>query len=140
MAQGEAKAEGGAAPAAAGDSAGASALGQLLAAGNADAGEKVAKKCAACHTFDEGGKNRVGPNLHGIVGRAVASGAEFSYSSALKELGGAWDYERLDAWLTNPKELVAKTSMSFAGVKKAEDRADLIAYLRSISPDAPPLP
>jgi cytochrome c len=120
--------------------AGDSALLQRIAGGDAEKGKKVARKCAACHTFDEGGKNRVGPNLHGVVGREVASVPDFSYSAALKELGGTWSYERLDEWVHNPKELVAKTSMAFAGVKKEDDRADLIAYMRSLSPNAPPLP
>lgn len=113
---------------------------QRIAAGDPEKGKKVARKCAACHTFDEGGKNRVGPNLYGVVGREVATVPDFSYSNGLKELGGTWTYERLDLWSHKPKDLVAKTSMSFAGIRKDDDRADLIAYLRSLSPNAPPLP
>lgn len=120
--------------------AGGSGLGALLAGADADDGKKVARKCAACHTFDEGGANRVGPNLHGIVGRPVASHEGFAYSAAMKQKGGTWGYAELDAFVHAPKDFVPGTSMTFAGVRKDEDRADLLMYLRSVSPDAPPLP
>jgi cytochrome c len=112
----------------------------LLSKASADAGQSQAKKCAACHGFDEGGANKIGPNLHGIVGRAVASHEGFAYSAALQSYGGNWDYEKLDCFLENPKNCVPGNKMSFAGVKKDSDRADIIAYLRSVSPNAPPLP
>ncbi len=115
-------------------------LATLLHQASADAGAKQAKKCAACHTFDEGGANKIGPNLHGIVGRPVASHEGFAYSPALKEFGGTWDYEKLNCFIAKPRDCVSGTKMSFAGIKKDSDRADVIAYLRSISPDAPPLP
>jgi cytochrome c len=112
----------------------------LLAQADPVAGEKAAKKCAACHSFEEGGPNKIGPALHDVVGRDVASVEGFSYSSALQGKGGVWDYGSLDAFLTNPKEFAPGTKMAFAGVKKDEERADLIAYLRSITDDPPPLP
>lgn len=115
-------------------------LAAMLGKADVASGEKAAKKCAACHTFDQGGPNKIGPNLHGIVGHQVASHDGFAYSEALKAFGGAWDYEKLDCFLKDPKGCVAGTKMAFAGVKKDSERADLIAYLRSISPSAPPLP
>jgi cytochrome c len=115
-------------------------LAMRLADASAEKGKSVAKKCTACHTFDSGGANKVGPNLHGVVGRALASHEGFSYSDALKEKGGDWDYEKLDAFLANPKGFAQGTKMAFAGVKDGGQRADLILYLRDVSPDAPPLP
>ncbi len=106
----------------------------LLASADSAAGEKVAKKCAACHTFDEGGPNRVGPNLYGIVGRQVAATDGFSYSDALAgKSSETWSYEHLDAFLTKPKDWAPGTKMAYAGLRKTGDRADLIAYLRGLS-------
>ncbi len=105
----------------------------LLANGSVDAGKKIAKKCASCHTFDEGGKNKVGPNLWNIVKRAVAATEGFKYSGAMQDAGGTWDYERLDAFIANPKAALKGTKMTFKGIKKPEQRADLILYLRSLS-------
>lgn len=115
-------------------------LATLLGQATVEAGEKQVKKCAACHSFDDGGPNKIGPNLHGVVGRPVASHEGFAYSPALKEFGGNWDYEKLNCYIASPKDCVPGNKMSFAGVKKDADRADVIAYLRSISPNAPPLP
>lgn len=112
----------------------------LLAAADADAGAKISRKCAACHGFDEGGKNKVGPNLWDIVGRAIASGEGYKYSGALSGLGGEWTYENLDGFLAKPKDFAKGTKMSFAGLKKAEDRANLIAYMRGLSNSPKPLP
>ncbi len=112
----------------------------LLASASVEAGAKEVKKCAACHSFEDGGPNKIGPNLHGVVGRKVASHEGFAYSNALIEFGGEWTYERLSCFIHNPRDCVPGSKMTFAGVKKDSSRADVIAYLRSISPDAPPLP
>jgi len=112
----------------------------LLVQASADAGERESRKCAACHSFDEGGANKIGPKLHGVVGREVANVEGFAYSTALQEYGGTWDYERLSCYLENPSECVPGNKMSFAGIKNDEARANVIAYLRDITPDAPPLP
>lgn len=115
-------------------------LAVALTAGKAENGEKVFKKCAACHSVDAAAGNKVGPNLHGVVGRKVASVAGFGYSPALSGHGGEWTYERLDHYLANPKEAVPGNKMAFAGLKKVTDRADILIYLKASSPDAPPLP
>jgi cytochrome c len=94
-------------------------------------GAEVFKKCASCHTITPGGANGQGPNLHGVMGRAKASVAGFAYSGDLTKLGGAWDWVSLDLWLLSPKKMAAATKMSFAGLSKPEDRADLIVYLNA---------
>nr|WP_321454517.1 cytochrome c family protein [uncultured Cohaesibacter sp.] len=107
----------------------------LLANADADKGARVAKKCVACHTFEADGGNKTGPNLHGVVDRAVASVADFKYSDAMHSFGEgkSWDPETLSTYLTKPKDLVPGTAMAFAGLKKAEDRANLIGYIKSLS-------
>lgn len=115
----------------------------LLAAADADAGQKVAKKCLQCHTFDKGGKNKVGPNLWNIVDAPYGKVEGFSYSAALKEAasqGKKWDYESLNSFLRQPKKFLKGTKMAFVGLKKEKDRANLIAYLRSLSDSPAPLP
>ncbi|MDJ0943596.1 MAG: cytochrome c family protein [Kiloniellales bacterium] len=113
----------------------------LLASVDPVAGEKVSKKCTACHSFDEGGANRVGPNLWDIVGRQIAAVEGYGYSDALSGMSGEiWSYESLDAFLAAPKTWAPGTKMAYAGLKKVEDRAELIAYLRSLSNDPQPLP
>lgn len=104
-------------------------------AGDAAKGEKVFKKCKACHTTEAGGKNKVGPNLSGIVGKAAGTVDGFKYSSALMEKAGeglVWDEASLDAFLTKPKNFIEKTKMSFGGIKKEDQRADLIEYLKGL--------
>ena len=115
-----------------------------LASADAAAGQAVEKKCAACHTVDKGGANKVGPNLWSIVNRPVASHEGFAYSGAMKEFaqGGSvvWDYEHLDHFLASPKGLVKGTAMGFAGIKNPTERANLIAYLRTFADTPAPLP
>ncbi len=115
-------------------------LAEMLAGASASSGERVAKKCAACHDLTKGGPNKTGPNLWGVVGRTAASHAGFKYSQAMTDFGGDWTFENLNTFLTSPKGFVKGTAMSFAGLKKAKDRANLIAYLRTLSDDPLPLP
>ncbi|RMF72501.1 MAG: cytochrome c family protein [Alphaproteobacteria bacterium] len=115
-------------------------LAALLAQASAEKGRKIFGKCAACHTIAEGAGNRIGPNLHGIVGAPIAHRSDFAYSDALKNHGGTWTYEMLDHWIANPRKAIPGNKMAFAGLKRAKDRADVIAYLRANTPNPPPLP
>lgn len=112
----------------------------LLAAASAEAGQKETRPCQACHSFEQGGPNKVGPDLWGVVGRPIASHEGFTYSAALQEKGGEWSYDNLNHFLYDPKAWAPGTKMNFAGIKKTQDRADLIAYLRSLSATPAPLP
>ncbi|MBQ0749785.1 MAG: c-type cytochrome [Roseovarius sp.] len=109
---------------------------EILAQGDPAAGEKTFRKCKACHTVDEGGSNRVGPNLYGIVGAPVAAVDGFRYSDALVGYGGDWTPDRLAAFLANPRKEVRGTKMGFSGLLKAQDQADVIAYLDSLTDTA----
>lgn len=115
-------------------------LGALLASADLAAGKKLAKKCTACHTVDSGGKNKIGPPLWDIVGRDIGGVEGFRYSGALANMGGAWGYEELDGFIEKPKAFASGTKMSFSGIKSETDRANLIAYLRSLSDKPAPLP
>ena len=105
-------------------------------------GRAVANRiCAACHSFNEGGRNAVGPNLYGVVGGPHAHREDFNYSAGMKGLHDkTWDYEALNAFLNKPAAAVPGTRMAFAGLNQAKQRADVIAYLRSLSANPVPLP
>ena len=131
--------QGGAEPAAAGQGEDGG-LAMLLAAADPAAGEKDVRKCAVCHNFEQGGAAKLGPPLWGVLGRQIASVDGFRYSDALASKEGAWDYDKLDAFLTDPRKWAPGTKMAFAGVKKPAERADIIAYLRSLADNPEPLP
>ncbi len=132
------------APAAAGGGAPAAAQAEpiavRLASANVEKGQSGSKACAACHSFEKGGPNKVGPGLWDTVERQKAAHAGFEYSAALKEKGGTWTYADLDAFLENPKGYAKGTKMAFAGISSPQERANVIAYLRSLSDSPKPLP
>lgn len=104
-----------------------------LAVGDAMRGKIVYRKCKACHTVDKGGPSRIGPNLHGVVGRRAGAVEEFKYSDALTERaesGLVWDAENLDGYLHNPRKFLKGGTMMFSGLRKEQDRLDVIAYMR----------
>jgi len=110
----------------------------LLAKADVAKGEAVFKKCASCHTANQGGANGIGPNLYGVVGEGIASGrGGFAFSDALKAHGGNWDFANLNEWLTSPKKFADGTKMTFAGLSNAEERANLIVYLNSLGSNLP---
>ena len=115
-------------------------IAKLLASADPGRGEASAKKCIACHTFGKGEPNRVGPNLWGVVGRAKASVPGFNYSAAMKAKGGNWTIEELNTYLTNPKAMVPGTNMTFAGIPRATERADLLTYINAKADNPAPLP
>ncbi len=115
-------------------------IAELLASSDVAKGEQAAKKCAACHTFNKGGPNRVGPNLWGVVERPKGTEGGFNYSAALKGKGGNWSYDDLNKFLANPKGFVQGTNMQFAGINRASERADLLNYLHTLSDAPKPLP
>jgi cytochrome c len=113
----------------------------LLASADANAGKDVAKKCQLCHTFDKGGANKIGPNLYGVIGEPIAEGKNgYQFSTALKDHKGNWNIDELNQWLTNPQSFAKGTKMTFAGLPNAKDRANVIAYLNSLSDSPKPLP
>jgi cytochrome c len=112
----------------------------LLASADPKRGESAAKKCLTCHTFGKGEPNKVGPNLWGVIGRDRASHPGFNYSAAMKGKPGKWTIDDINHFVTNPKGFVPGTSMSFAGVPRATERADILAYLNTVSDNPAPLP
>jgi cytochrome c len=118
-------------------------FGVLLAGADIGAGERVARRCASCHTFEEGGRDGTGPHLWGVMGRDVAEVDAFNYSQAMEEYaegGTQWGYQNMYDYLENPRGYVPGTAMSFAGLRDQEDRVNIIAYMRSLSNDPLPLP
>jgi len=108
--------------------------------GKADAakGEASFKKCMACHTINQGGANGIGPNLYGTMGEGIAQGkAGFAFSDALKAVGGSWDFDKMDAWLSNPRKFASGTKMTFAGIADGQERANVIAYLNAQGSNLP---
>ncbi|MFC3074786.1 c-type cytochrome [Shinella pollutisoli] len=116
----------------------------LLASADASAGEAVFKKCASCHTSEKGGPNKVGPGLWDVVNRPIASHEGFGYSAAMVTFSEGqkvvWDFDHLNHFLAAPKKYIPGTAMGFAGLKKDDERANLIAYLRTLSDNPAPLP
>ena len=116
-------------------------IGTLLAKADPKAGEAAAKKCGACHDFTKGGPNKTGPNLYGIVGEKIADVPGFAFSDALKaHASETWDYEKLNQWLISPKTFAPGTKMTYAGDKDDVDRANIIAYLSTLSEKPVPFP
>jgi len=114
---------------------------KLLQTASVEKGQAAAKKCQACHTFEKGGPNRVGPNLYGIVGDKRGEGrGGFNFSAAMKAKGGTWTYEDLNKFIDNPKGFIPGTAMGFAGIQKDSERADVIDYLHTLSDNPVPLP
>ena len=112
----------------------------LLASASIEKGQATAKKCQACHNFDKGGPNKIGPNLYGVISRAKGTHEGFAYSSAMKGKGGDWSFDELYQFLANPKGYVPGTIMAFAGISSPKERADVVRYLDSLSDNPVPLP
>ena len=112
----------------------------LMAMGDLAVGEKVFKKCAACHSIDKGGKNKIGPALYNVVGRQVGGVSDYKYSKALSEYKKAWTFEELNGFLLKPSKWIKGTKMAYAGLRKESDRASVIKYLNEKSDNPKPLP
>ena len=112
----------------------------LMAMGDLTHGEKVFKKCAACHSINKGGKNNIGPALYNVVGRKIGSISDYKYSKALSEYEKEWNFEELNGYLIKPAKWIKGTKMAFAGLRKEKDRASVIMYLNQNSDNPKPLP
>ena len=112
----------------------------LLAMGDLAAGEKVFKKCAACHSINKGGKNNIGPALYNVVGRKIGGVTDYKYSKALATYGKEWNFEELNGFLIKPAKWIKGTKMAYAGLRKEKDRASVIKYLNQNSDNPLPLP
>jgi cytochrome c len=112
----------------------------VIPAADAMAGASIAERCGACHDWTKGGPNKIGPNLYGVVGRMRASHPGFDYSSAMKAKGGTWTYAELFQFLRQPQVFIPGTKMTFAGLPKAQDRLNVIAFLRTQADSPAPLP
>ncbi len=115
-------------------------IGQLMAAADPSRGQNDIRKCAVCHDFTKGGPNRVGPNLWNVLGSPKLHLADYNYSPAMKAKGGNWDYDDLYHFINSPRQYLPGTKMTFAGISKPQDVADIIAYLRTLSDSPVPLP
>ena len=115
-------------------------IGQLLALGDLAHGEKVFKKCSACHMIASGGKNMIGPNLWGVIGRTAGSVGDYKYSKAMVAYAKQWNFEEMNGYLIKPQAYIKGTKMAFAGLRKEKDRASVILYLNSKSDNPKPLP
>lgn len=116
------------------------AIGPLLAKASVDEGKKVARKCAICHNFEKGAGTKIGPDLWNVVGRTMGQGDNFNFSDAMKKKGAKIDYKTLNHFLYDPQTFVPGTKMTFTGVKDPQERADVIAFLRTLSDNPKPLP
>lgn len=112
----------------------------LLANANIEQGQRQARKCLGCHTFEKDGETKTGPNLYGVIGGPVAHIDGYAYSSAMANFGGDWGFDEMDQFLLNPRRYMDGTKMSFAGIRRDDQRADLIAYMNSLSDSPLPLP
>jgi len=112
----------------------------LLALGDLTHGEKVFKKCAACHVVEKGGANKIGPALYGVLGRKVGAINDYKYSQALADYDKDWTFEEMNGYLRKPQSWIKGTKMSFAGLRKEKDRASVILYLNKYSDNPLPLP
>ena len=115
-------------------------IGQLLALGDLAHGEKVFKKCSACHMIASGGKNMIGPNLWSVIGRTAGSVNDYKYSKAMVAYGKEWTFEEMNSYLIKPQAYVKGTKMAFAGLRKEKDRASVILFMNSKSNSPKPLP
>ncbi len=112
----------------------------LMALGDLAVGEKVFKKCAACHLINKGGENKIGPALYGVIGRKVASKQDYKYSKAMAAYDKNWTFEEMNGYLKKPQSYIKGTKMAFAGLRKEKDRASVILYLNQNSDNPLPLP